>query len=272
MGSAALVLQVMEELALRGETGISDLARYLSLPKSTTHRTLALLAEAGFVQRDDDSQKYRLTVKVLWIADAARSKMGEQETAHSYLLRLATMTRETANLAVLRDSTITYMDKVDSGELFTIDVRVGSRVPAYSTGLGKAMLAFLPNDEIERYLGSTEIVRHTPRTVADGQELMRDLSEVRTRGYAIDEGELLEDVCCVAAPILDQQGAATAAVSVSTPRSRFHKKRDMIIPLVQKTADELSTALRYAAPSLTWSGRPFSTARQATGQASGTTG
>lgn len=245
MSTGLSVLQVMEELALRGETGISDLARQLSLPKSTAHRVMTILVEAGFVERNEENHKYSLTAKLLFLADTVRSRLDDSNTAHSYLVQLAAATRETANLGILKDDTIVYLDKVESGELFTIDIRVGSRVPAYCTGLGKAVLAFLPEPERKRYLSTLEVARHTPRTVSDKTHLMRDLAEIRKAGYAIDYGELLEDVCCIAAPVLDGHGRVSAAISVSSPQSRFHDKKEMIIPLVKKTAGDLSTILRY---------------------------
>lgn len=165
------------------------------------------------------------------------------QLAHTALLELARLTGETVNLGILRNGDIIYIDKINSTELFTIEIRVGSRVPAYCVSLGKAILAYLPDSDLAEYLHRIEFTPHTARTIADQVALRRQLREIRTLRYALDEGELLSDVYCAAAPILDRAARPLAAISVSAPRSRFEHKRQQLIPAIQKVAAELSLTL-----------------------------
>ena len=225
---------------------MSDLATQLSLPKSTTHRLIATLVGAGLAEQDASTHKYRAAVRLLEWADAVRSRIGARDVVHSFLVRLASETRETANLGVLRDESVVYLDKVGSGEPYTIDIRIGTAMPAHCTALGKSIIAFLPDEEIQRRVELLTLVKRTPRSVMSRRLLLRQLREVRALGFARDDGEVLEDICCIAAPVFDADHRPIAAVSVSSPRSRFLGKQEAMSVIVRETAASLSEALRYA--------------------------
>ena len=236
-------LRVLDHLGTVDEAGVSELSRDLGITTGTAHRSVTTLQAQGFVEQNSSTRKYRLTVKIVALADSVRSRLSIADLAHERIAALAERSGETSNLAMLKDGEVVYVDKVASEAMIGIEVRVGSRVPAYCTALGKAILAFTPESEVTRYLDAATFERYTPTTARSGTALRRKLELIRKCGYALDEGELLSDIFCCAAPILDAHGKAVAAVSISAPRSRFVSNRRQFISLVRVAARHLSSAL-----------------------------
>lgn len=241
--SAASTLRILQYLAENGESGVSEIARHLNMPKGTVYRLLRPLIDTEFVGQNPETRTYFPTVKILRLAHSVRSRTGSMQLAHAALLELARLTGETVNLGVFRKGDIIYVDKINSTELFTIEIRIGSRVPAYSVSLGKAILAYLPESDLIQYMQAISFTPHTSKTIAGERQLRKQLHEIKTVGYALDEGELLSDVYCAAVPILDSMMRPLAAISVSAPRSRFKQKRQQLIPAIKKVATELSMTL-----------------------------
>jgi DNA-binding IclR family transcriptional regulator len=132
---------------------------------------------------------------------------------------------ETVNLGHWDGNAIVHLDKVNSSETFRLDVGLGALAPAYCTGLGKAVLAFLPDGELDDYLQSVKWVAMSPKTITKPEKLKADINKIRQRGYAIDNEELSLGLRCVAAPVFDHTGRPTYAMSVSGPTQRMTKKK-----------------------------------------------
>ncbi len=210
LSSAANVLRALEYLVDEGEVGVSDLGRHLSVTVGTAHRLVSTLVETGFAVQNPQTRRYRASVKVARLADRVRGAADVMDVLHAHLEVLAATVHETVNLGVLEGSEILYVDKVLSDQMFGIEARVGTRLPAASTALGKAILSRTPDAVLER--------------VADASstgDLRAELTQVETDGFAEDRGEVVSDVWCVAAPITAANGEAIAAISVSVPRSRW---------------------------------------------------
>jgi DNA-binding IclR family transcriptional regulator len=248
VGSLANALRLVEVMAGEPASGISELARELGVSKATVDRLLGTLVRAGYAERDADTRKYRLTVKIVALAERVRSRIGLVEIARPRLRALAADLGEAANLGVVRGQDLVYLETVPSSHVFQIEARPGVSLAAYSTGAGKAILAFSRPDIVDAYLRGVRPVAYTPSTLTSVEDIRRELDAVRAAGVAEDRGELLEEAWCLAAPIPGPDGWAAAAVSVTAPRSRYAVKREDIESAVRATACDVAAALAGVAP------------------------
>jgi DNA-binding IclR family transcriptional regulator len=149
-------------------------------------------------------------------------------------------------VAILKESSIVYLDVVETDLTVRVVPRVGARLPAYCTAAGKVQFAYMTEEELDNYL-PRELKRFTPNTVVDRDELKKQLRQIAEQGYALDNEELDVGVRCVGAPIRDYTRRIIGAVSISGPSMRFSEERvdKELIPLVKKAAEEISTKLGY---------------------------
>lgn len=216
---------------------LTELSEDIDINTSTTFRLLATLGQYKFVERDDETGKYRLGIACLELARAYQAGDTIRRAALPELLSLRDLTRETVHLAVLDDMEIVYLEKLEG--LYAIGImssRVGNRAPAYCTGVGKALLAHVDPQVVQDYFQAHGLRRYTDTTIDGIGALAEQLELVRRRGYAFDHGEHESDVRCVAAPIFDRRGRAVAAISVSGPKDRME-------PL-ETNAELIQTTLR----------------------------
>lgn len=237
MGNA---LRMLEFLAATADAGVTELARQLGISKASVDRLLKTLSAAGYVERDPQTRRYRLSLKIAMLAESVRSRSGIVELARPRLRALSQQVHEGVNLGVFLDGALVYADIIPSTHVFRFEARPGTALPAYCTGAGKALLAFLPREELDTYLAGLTPVRHTPTTLTTIPRIRAELQEIRRAGYAFDRGEMLEEGWCVAAPILDREGVGLAAISVTAPRSQFEAKRDKLVVAVVAAAQEIS--------------------------------
>jgi DNA-binding IclR family transcriptional regulator len=214
VGKALAVLD-----AFRGDgalLGVSQIAMRANLPKSTTHRLLTVLVDRGYVERADT--RYRLGRAIFELGNMVSDcrPRSLRSIAMPYMTNLYEATHATVHLAVLDGFDALYVEKIYGHQSVDLPSRVGGRVPALCTALGKAMLAFAPHDVREEAL-SRPVPRMTPRTVVYQPILRAALTQVRTTGIAEDcEGASLGSQC-VAAPVIDRRGNVLAAMSMSFP-------------------------------------------------------
>ncbi|MGH2684975.1 MAG: IclR family transcriptional regulator [Actinomycetota bacterium] len=245
LSSLANGLRVLEYLIDQGEAGVSETARALKLTVGTTHRLVGTLVEAGFVSQNASNRKYRPTSKMTDLARASRGDIDFIGAAHPFLERLQNTSGETVNLAVLRDNSVVYIDRAVSDQPLSVAVKIGSRVPAYCTSLGRALLAFGPELVRSRYLAHLQqIAAKEVQEAPSKRDLARMLDDARARGFADDDGEFYPDIACYSAPLLGRSGEAEAAISISGPRARMRQRQADLVPLVQVTAKELSDLLQ----------------------------
>lgn len=195
------------------ELSLGEIAARSGLAKSTAHRLLRTLELRGFVARNPTSGSYRPGLKNF------RGFHGGP-LVHRALSDLAERSGETANLGALVGSMVLYVDRADSPQALRWQLGVGERVPAHCSGLGKAILANINREAIERVLPE-HLEALTPHTITNRREFLAQLTEVRRRGYALDDEEFMEGVRCVAVPIIGPGGEALAAVSISGPAFRI---------------------------------------------------
>ncbi|MCH1982385.1 IclR family transcriptional regulator [Ruminococcus sp. OA3] len=201
-------------------TSLTNLAQEVSLNKSTVHRILATMISRGYVQQTADSGKYHLTMKFFKIGSYVVGGLDILSASRIYLEQLASQTGHTIHLAVRDGDEIFYLYKEDplNGILKTSS-RVGLHLPMYCTGLGKSILAFLPEKEIEAIWSRSDIKKFTPNTITDCQIFLRQAERIRKCRFAIDDEEHDAGIRCVASPIIDYSGKPVAAVSISASAS-----------------------------------------------------
>jgi DNA-binding IclR family transcriptional regulator len=217
-------LRLLEEIAGSAEVGLADLARATGLRPSTAHRLLATLIECGYVTQSAYSSRYRLGRRVLGLAGAMENRLARlRAAARPCLEQLREEFDETTNLGVLDRFSLVYVDQLESSRAVRMFTRIGSSVPAFATGAGKAMLAFQPDTTVEELLAREPFQQLTPNTIATAARLREELERIRRRGYALDREEYEEGVVCVAAPIFGEGGEVQAAVSISGPAARMQR-------------------------------------------------
>jgi IclR family acetate operon transcriptional repressor len=225
----------------------SALADTLKLARPTVYRILASLLRHGYVTRDRERARYRLSFKLLDIGHRVLKSTDLLQAARPALQALQESYRETVHLAVPEAGRMVYLDKLEGTGPFCMHSRIGTSVPMHCTALGKAVLAFLSPPEAKAIVVEHGLPRRTPRTIVTWPALERDLARVRRRGYALDDVETEEDVRCVGAPIFDYRGRPVAALSVSAPTSRMPMARvHGIGPVIRKTASAVSQAMGWA--------------------------
>lgn len=218
-------LAILELLAEGGgEMGVSELGDRLAVHKSTASRLLTTLTEHDLVEQNPLTGKYRLAFGVVRLASAAAQSQDLVERARPVLQDLATSARETVNLSVMEGDQVVSLRQITAPHMVANVDWVGRRTPAHCSSSGKAMLAHLPPAQLAHLL-SRRLERRTPRTIVDRSRLMRQLAEVRSRGYASTVEELEPGLNGVAAPIRGAGGVVLAAVSVSGPAFRVTESR-----------------------------------------------
>lgn len=233
---------ILEMLALRGSCGLMELTIHLNLHKSTVHRLLTSLTCLGYVKQDDNTGKYRLTFKITALSNTLLSKIDILDIARPHLKKLMERTGETVHLVQLDGDQAVYIDKVEAYQnSIRMGSRVGNHIPLYCSGVGKALAALLPQSRMEDIWNTTSHPSITPYTIVDYQIFLKELEQIRTMGYALDNEENELGVRCVAAALFHTQTRVLYAFSISAPANRM---TDSIIKtysaLILDTKAELS--------------------------------
>jgi len=213
--SVARIFELIEVLAAHpAGASLQRLAEDAHLAKSTTHRLLGSLVSLGYAAQDGETGKYRLTLKMFEISSGIVNSMDVMSVAKVHLERLAQRTGEAVHLVIRDAQDIVYIYKTESGPM-RMSSRVGLRSPLYCTGVGKAILATLTEEEVEDVWRHSSPQKLTVRTVTDLPALCAQLNEVRACGYAIDDEENELGIRCVALAIPGPGGKADSAFSIS---------------------------------------------------------
>jgi len=229
------------------ELGVTELSKRLKLHKNNVFRLLATLESRNYIEQNRVTENYRLGLKTLELGQTFIKQMGLLRQSRPALEALVKECNETTYVAILKDAHIVYLDVVETDLTVRVVPRVGSRLPAYCTAAGKIQLAFMTDEELDHYLPTKELKRYTANTITDRDEFKAQLAKIADQGYAIDNEEMDDGVCCVAAPIRDYTRRIIGAVSISGPSMRFSKERmgKELIPLVKRAGEDISTKLGF---------------------------
>ena len=226
--------------------GVREVARKTTLSPSTTGRIMAYMKEMGILNQDPETHLYMMGSKVLAWAGIYMVTNDVRTVALPVMVRLQEQTRETISLYILEGSERVCVERLESPETVRIVARVGRRIPLYAGSAGKVFLAFMPENRREMILEDIELIPMTEETITDMDALRKNLNQIREKGYAVSRGEWIIDASGTAAPIFDQRGLITAAISISGPGQRFtdEKIKEMADLLVKETA-QISFELGY---------------------------
>jgi IclR family pca regulon transcriptional regulator len=242
--SLARGLQVIE--AFQGERrglSVSEIAERTKLSRAAVRRLLLTLEMLGYAQRN--GALFHLTSRVLRLGFAFATSNSLAAMALPVLEQLSAQIHESCSVSVLEGDYIVYVARSAPRRVMTVDLGVGSRLPAYCTSMGRILLGSLPAEELERYFASARIEALTPKTCTDRDELRRIIERVRNEGYAIVDEELEAGLRSIAVPVTAQSGKVVAAVNsgVSTSRVSVEQMLGNILPALKDHARVLSQLL-----------------------------
>jgi IclR family pca regulon transcriptional regulator len=232
------------------ELTLTEISRSAELNMTTSLRIASTLEAAGYLRRDPDTKRYRPSLKVLQLGFSALRSMDIRQAARPDLERLSRETGETVSHAVLDGLEIVYVDRIRNRQIVGVVLGMGSRLPAHCTSMGKAILAFLPDEQLGARLDGSQLKACTANTIANVETLKADLIKVRKQGYAVNNQELAIGLRAVAAPIRGEDGSVVAAINVSGSTETISRSRlrQELAPLLMKTASEISQVLGYMDP------------------------
>ena len=219
-------LAILDLLSAEGpDLSLGEVSDKLELHKSTVHRLIMVLERHKLIERNSVNGRYRLGLKLFELGTRAVSQLDLRERARPVLERLVLETSETVHLCILDDTEVVYLDKVEPTRSVRMASSVGRRNPAYCTAVGKAILAYLPESQVEAIVRKHGLKAMTANTITSFLELKAELAGIRERGYAVDNEEIEEGVRCVGCVVRDFSGGPVAAISVSGPAFRISREK-----------------------------------------------
>ncbi|MGW2560844.1 IclR family transcriptional regulator [Streptomyces sp. NPDC001514] len=237
------------ELFLEGDGTLSapDVIRRLQLPRTTVHELLTTLAARSYVVPvPEQPGRYRLGVRTYQLGSRYAEQLDLAAEGQQVAREIADTCDETVHVAVLEDTDVIYIAKVDSTHAVRMVSAAGRRLPAHCTSVGKMLLASLPEPELESRIAGREFTAMTPNSITDPDVLREALAGIRARGIAVEHQESNPDVSCVAAPVRDRAGRVVAALSISVPMIRWSDEREgELAELAAKGAADLSVRLGH---------------------------
>jgi IclR family transcriptional regulator, acetate operon repressor len=245
MRPVQIALQILDALGGMQPAGVTELARALNLPKSTTQRALSSLHEVGWIElRDPTHSRWSLSLKALLVF--GRAAQTEHRLRSAALPLMETIRRETGEsvfLAIRHANSVVLVERLDGLKPLYHFWPIGSAAPLHSLSLGKAILAFLSPSEIDEYL-SAPLQKRTPHTVTDPAAIKDELALIRSRGFTVALMSNWATENAVGAPIVNPDGTAHAAISISAPADRFTEAQCLTTgPLLADAARRISFSL-----------------------------
>ena len=243
--SVERALKILDILANEGEAvSLTQIAQIIELPKSTVHGLIATLRDYHYVEQSEEDGKYYLGIRLFELGNQVSRSWDICDAARPAMKRLSREFGETVHLGAEDNGEVLYLDKITADSLINIMSDVGVRLPMHCSGLGKVLLAQKSPTEIKRFIAQRGLPALTTRTITTKTKLEQELQQVREQGYAIDDGEIMEGLRCVAAPVRDMDGKVRYAISISGQIRDMHGKRlDSIITEIKRTAKEISYAM-----------------------------
>ena len=242
-------LQILECFSSKEkELGVTEISKLLSLHKSTTFGLLATLENRGYIEQNFRNGKYKLGLKLFELGIQVQENMDLGDIAKPYLDELVKENNETVHLVINDKGQAVYIEKVEGTTSMRMYSQLGKRPPMYCTGVGKVILAFMPEQLLDKYLEQEELEKLTPYTITDKECLKKELKQIRTHGFSVDNEEIEIGLKCVAAPIRNHKEEIVGAISIAGPTSRMTlEKIEILSGVIRAAAMEISNKLGYKA-------------------------
>lgn len=235
---------LVDELAENGGGRVSELAERVDMPVSTVHDHLQTLVETEYVRMED--KEYQTTTRFLEVGHRQRHRLEVFKAVRDELETVADETDEHATLFIEEEDQAVILAVQEGSDAVNLFAYPGARMPLHAVAPGKAMLASMPADRVEEIIDRHGLVELTSRTITDSDVLFDQLEEIRQQGYAIDEGERIAGMVCIAAPIFDKNDRVRGAICVCGPQSRIDEtRRDEIADIVRRAANVTQVNLDY---------------------------
>lgn len=233
-------LSILELFNENEELTAQEIVQEMDSSAGSIYPTLHTLQKYGYLRRNDDKQ-YRLGLRFLAKAELLLERTNLRQQAEPHLKQLRDKTDATIHLGVRAGDEIVYIDKYDPSGPLRMYSAVGKKVPAHATGLGKALIAHLPSDDLFDLVDEKSLQKFTSNTIIDTEKLQKELQQIRNQGYAIDNAEHEQEIRCVAAPIFDHTHQVIAAVSLAVPAAQVNRSElESYIEPVKNTAQRIT--------------------------------
>ena len=237
-------LVILERLSQWGGATLTDLSEDLDQSPATVYRVLYTFEARGMVDFDPVAQTWHIGAGAFHIGSRFLRRTSLVERARPFLRDLMQQTQETANLGIARDGQVLFLSQVETHHNIRAFFPPGAMSPMHSSGIGKALLAQMPDKEVAAIIRRHKLPAFTAHTLVTPEALAADLAETRQRGYAFDAEEKNEGMRCIAAPVFDMHGEPVAGLSISGPSARIPDDRvEILAAAVRDTAARLTSAL-----------------------------
>ena len=237
-------IQILRCFENGDKLGLTEISKAVGLHKSTTYGIVTTLKNNGFLEKVEDTGKYQLGVELFRIVSTVQADL--RDICRPHIRKLSEATGETINLVVPDGIYVIYIEKQESDRSVKISTSIGKRLPMYCTGVGKAILAFLPQYEASSILDKTKLIPFTKNTLTSKEDLIQQMAQTRENGYALDLEELEYGLVCIAVPIVNLKRQPVAALSCSGPKQRMGNERlEIISAEMLQHAGEISRMLIF---------------------------
>jgi DNA-binding IclR family transcriptional regulator len=243
--SVIKALEIIEALDAEGAMGITEISGCLSMDKSSVFRALNTLKSKHYVRQDPDTLKYSNSYKLFEMGHNVARGTGLPKMAYRFLRELSRKVDGAVSLGVRDGVRAVYIDKIESDATVRVSMKIGQSLPLYCTGMGKALLAWMPDWKLQGVLEDVEFIKNTANTLDSAEALSADLAAIRQRGYSIDDEEHIPGLFCVAAPVFNASGTAIAAISVANVKMMLPDQSavDNLARLVMGAAGDFTASL-----------------------------
>lgn len=237
-------LQVIQAFSHENQAlTISDVSKITGLSRPTARRILLTLEHLGFAE--SSNSLFTLTARTLSLGYAYLSSNNRWSIAHTFMRDFVNRTGESCSISILDGTDIIYVARVSTKRIMSINIDVGTRLPAYATSMGHVLLAYLPKDKLEQYLESIDFEQFTDKTIVDKKQLLAILEEVRENEWGGVDQQLEEGLRSIAVPLRDGSGKVFAAINCSVHAGRISKEmlQNEFLPLLKESAEKISQAM-----------------------------
>ncbi|HET7580267.1 MAG TPA: IclR family transcriptional regulator [Bacillales bacterium] len=241
---ALRILDLFDEYS--PELKITEISNRMNLNKSTVHSLLKTLQKHHYIEQDLESGKYKLGMKLFERGNFVVHNLDIKMVARRHLIDLSIKSGHTIHLVVLDGKEGVYIDKVEGTSATILYSRIGRRVPIHCSAVGKVLVAFKDQLELNQILDGYTFNKQTSNTLTNEKDFYRELEKIRSRGYAIDNEENEPGVFCMAVPIRDHTGQVIAAISISMPSPRIKREETaQVVPMLKEVGSNISKQMGY---------------------------
>lgn len=243
-------LSLLKLIAAADGLTLTEISQRAGMAPSTAHRLLTTLEGRGFVMMQPQSGEWTIGVEAFRTGTAFLRRIKVADMGRGVMRDLMEASGETVNLGIADDDDVVFISQVETHENIRAFFRPGTRAPMHASGIGKALLAQMPEQRVRRILQRKGLPAFTERTITDSRKLSAELARIRARGWAVDNEERTLGMRCVAAPIFNEFGEAVAGLSISGPAVRIPDNRlGELGPQVARAADRITVSIAGVKPS-----------------------